>query len=60
MVQGQATLARLEAAERGHVDAGAAGHVLERQTALNAQFPQPPSNPQVDIVLGMRLCLHGK
>ena len=34
--------------------------VLQRQTALNTQFPQPPSNPQVDIVLGLRLCLHGK
>ena len=60
MVQGQATLARLEAAEGGHVDAGATSHVLERQTALNTQFPQPPSNPQVDIVLRLRHCLHGK
>ena len=60
MVQRQPSLTRLEPAERGHVDAGAAGHVLQRQTALHTQLAQPPSNPQVDIVLGDRLCLHGK
>ena len=36
MVEGEPALARLEPAERGHVDARAAGHVLERQAALNA------------------------
>ena len=60
MVEGKPSLARLEPAEGRHVDARVTRHVLERQAALDAQFAQPAPNPQVDVVLSSRLCLHGK
>ena len=52
MVEREAALARFEPAQRRHVDARPAGDVLQRQPALHAQFPQPPPDPQIDVVLG--------
>ncbi len=60
VVEGESALTGLETAQRRHVDARAACHVLQRQTALNAQITQATANPQVDVVLGRVVCLHGK
>src|SRR3954453_4924917 len=60
MVAGKPSLARLEPAEGGHVDACMTRHVLERQPALDPQFAQPAPNSQVNIVLNSHVCLHGK
>ena len=59
VVEGQAALAGLEAAERRDVDARPSGDLLERQAALRAQLPEPAADADVDGLLGS-VCLHGK
>ena len=51
MVQREAALAGLEAAERGDVDARALGDLLEGQPPLRAELPQPPAGADVDGLL---------
>ena len=60
MVECQPALTGLESAERGHVDACAAGDVLQCQATLESKISQSAANPQVDVVLGGVVCLHGK
>jgi hypothetical protein len=57
MVEGQAPLARFEAAQRRHVDGRAPGHLVEREAVLHPQFSQASSHAHVDAVV---FCLHGK
>src|SRR5215217_8254810 len=60
MVESESTLTGFEPAERGHVDARAAGDVLQSQAALEAQITQTSANTQVDVVFGGLVCLNGK
>src|SRR5665809_118236 len=51
VVEGQAALAGLKAAEGRDIDVRALGDLLERQPPLRAQFPEPPTGADVDRLL---------
>jgi NADPH-dependent 2,4-dienoyl-CoA reductase/sulfur reductase-like enzyme len=60
VIQREATLARLEPAQRRHVDVGPGGDLVEGQAALRTQLPQPSANAEIDVVVVRVICLHGK
>jgi hypothetical protein len=48
VIEGEAPLAGLQAAQRRDVDARALGDLLQREAALGAQLAQPPPDAGVD------------